>query len=369
MNTCRKVRLFRLLAGRFGSRPGNNNKEDDMKFVVGPKSRANLRTTLYPLIILCIALCCGLPLAAQQKGQWLPGQYGLNAGVLPSPGFTYVNMDISYSTGTINDANGTGHSGPGDTNVRLWAIENIFFYVSSTKFLGGNLGFSIVVPTVANGSLTLNDVGITKSTWGLADTWVQPFTLGWHLKRADIFIGDAFMTPTGRYSPGARNNIGSGYFGNHLTTGATVYLTKNKGTSANIFTDWEAHGNRQGTYNTFKSPGQAFTDEWGFGQILPLKKDFSALLQLGVIGYDQWQITTNGGTFAIAGPLGNIIILPAKSLPYYSVHAVGGQATFILPKKNLAFFFKYEDEYKAYSRPIGNTLVIGGSWTLKIPKA
>ena len=40
--------------------------------------------------------------------------------------------------------------------------------------------------------------------------------------RADIQVGDAFMTPTGRYSPGALNNIGSGYFGNQITMGATV---------------------------------------------------------------------------------------------------------------------------------------------------
>ena len=27
-----------------------------------------------------------------------------------------------------------------------------------------------------------------------------------------------------------------------------------------------------------------------------------------------------------------------------------------------------KDEYKAYSTPIGNTIVFGGAWTLKIPK-
>jgi hypothetical protein len=86
-------------------------------------------------------------------------------------------------------------------------------------------------------------------------------------------------------------------------------------TSANLFTDWEVHGPRAGTNNTSKTPGQAFTDEWGVGQILPLKKDMSQLLQVGVIGYDQWQIADNGGTFA----LGNLI-LPASRLPYYSVH-------------------------------------------------
>jgi hypothetical protein len=94
----------------------------------------------------------------------------------------------------------------------------------------------------------------------------------------------------------------------------------------------------------------------------------SALAQLGVVGYDQWQVTNNGGTFPVSGPLGNVIILPASAIPHYSVHAVGGQGNIILPTKNLLLFFKYEHEYSAYAHTLGNTMVFGGSWTLKIPK-
>ncbi len=315
-------------------------------------------------------LATGDPLAAQQKPQWMPGQMGLNAGVQPSSGFTYVNMDVNYDAGSFNGPNGNAIPVSGTYNV--WAVEDIFIYVTDTKFLGGHLGFEVMFPTFANGSLVADiqspnggstNLGIAGGGTGLADLWLQPFTLGWHLKRLDLTVGDAFMVPTGRYSPGATNNIGSGYFGNHLQTGSTLYITKNKATSANLFTDWEVHGPRQGTNNTYKTPGQAFTDEWGIGQILPLKKDLSRLLQLGVIGYDQWQVTANGGTVPV-GPL----VAPARLLPYYSVHAVGGQTTFILPAKNLSLFFKYEHEYKSYSHTLGNTLVFGGAWTLRIPK-
>ena len=318
------------------------------------------------LALLAIVMAGTLPVRAQQKGQYVPGQFGLNAGIIPSPGLTYTNMELNYNTDTLN--NSSGNAVPPKPTLNLWVVENYFTFVPNVKFLGGHLGFTIMFPTIANGSLTLEQVNFNGSTYGLADTWVQPFTLGWHLKRADILVGDAWMTPTGRYSPGARNNIGSGYFGNHVVMGATAYLTKNKGTSASIFTDWEVHGHKQGINGTYKTPGQAFTDEWGLGQILPLSKDFSKLLQLGVIGYDQWQITANGGTFAVTGPLGNTLILPASTLPFYSVHAVGGQSTFILPKKKLAFFFKYEHEYNSYSHTLGNTLVFGGSWTLRIPE-
>lgn len=315
-----------------------------------------------------ILFASGSSVSAQQKPQWMPGQMGLNAGILPSPGFTYVNMTINYDAGSFNGPRGNAIPVTGTYNV--WAVENIFFYVPNTKFLGGNLGFMVMFPTPATGSLDADisntqfpNLSATGGGSGLADLWVQPFTLGWHLKRADINVADAFMIPTGRYSPGASNNVGTGYFGNHLQTGVTYYITKNKGTSANLFTDWEVHGPRQGTNNTFKTPGQAFTDEWGVGQILPLKKDFSKLLQFGVIGYDQWQVTANGGTV----PLGPIVV-PANVIPYYSVHAVGGQLNFILPPKNFSLFFKYEHEYASSAHTLGNTIVFGGTWTLAIPK-
>jgi hypothetical protein len=60
---------------------------------------------------------------------------------------------------------------------------------------------------------------------------------------------------------------------------------------------------------------------------------------------------------------------PCLHVPSYSVHALGVQANFILPAKDLALFFKYYDEYRAMARPQGRTFVFGGSWTFRIPKS
>jgi hypothetical protein len=198
---------------------------------------------------------------------------------------------------------------------------------------------------------------------GFADMYVQPFNLGWHFgKRVDFNAGYSFTAPTGRFTEGASNNVGSGYWGNNITSGTTLYLTKNQGTTANLTTDWEIHGQKRGTDIT---PGQAFTMEWGIGQILPLKKDFSRLLQLGVVGYDQWQVSHSSGTLVLPPPLPPI---PESSIPFYSAHAIGVQTNFILPAKNLAASFKYYDEYHALARPQGRTIDFGFSWTLRIPK-
>jgi hypothetical protein len=324
-------------------------------------------------VLMLFLLSCAGSLFGQQKGQWMPGQMGLNSGIIPSPGFTYVNMALNYRATRFNGPNGnailTGNLTTGG-NFSVWVDESIFYYVPDVKILGGNLGYMLAI-TPANGYLTAdilpNLTNLTASAGGsgLADLFVQPFTLGWHLKRADIFAAEAIMVPTGRYTPGASDNVGSGYFGNHLQTGTTFYITKNKGTSANLFTDWEVHGGRQGTNSTDKTPGQAFTAEWGLGQVLPLKKNLSQLLQVGVVGYDQWQVTANSGTIPI-GSTG--LTARASLLPYYSVHAVGGQATYILPAKDVAAFFKYYHEYDASAHFQGTTISFGGAWTFRIPK-
>ena len=321
------------------------------------------------IVLVSLQICtCVLPMLGQQKPQWVPGQVGLNAGILPSPGFTYVNMTLNYDADRYNNLNGKAIRVTGTYNV--WAIQNIFYWVADAKVFRGNLGAMVIFPTPATGSLVAEipnlqfpNLGATGGGSGLADLWLQPVSIGWHLKRADLQVVDAFMIPTGRYSPGASDNVGSGYFGNHLQTGSTYYITKDKGTSANLFTDWEVHGSRDGVNNTSTTPGQAFTDEWGVGQVLPLKKDMSQLVQLGGVGYDQWQVTANGGTV----PLGNTPI-PASRLPYYSVHAAGGQFNYIVPANNLSLFFKYEHEYKSYSHTLGNTIVFGVAWTRLVPK-
>ena len=308
----------------------------------------NCRSWSLVLILADIILSCALPVCAQQKGQWVPGQSGLNAGILPDPGFTFANLSVNYSATELKD--GGGHSAPVNGTYSFWAIEQIFYYVPPVKVLGGHLAVMALLP-LANGSLTVPTFGVNGGGEGYADTFVQPVTLGWHLKRVDTYLAYGFTAPTGKFSPLASNNVGSGYWGNNFVTGTTFYLTKNKGTSLNLLTDWEIHNKKREINIT---PGQAFTDEWGLGQVLPLKKNFSVLAQLGIIGYDQWQVSPNQGLTATA--------------PYYSVHAIGVQGNLILPPKGLSLTFKYEPEYRAIGRPQGRTLVFSFAWTIPDPK-
>jgi hypothetical protein len=314
-------------------------------------------------VLACMFLGGVSSALAQQKGQYVPGQYGLNAGVVPDPGITYANLVVNYSASQLNDSNGNSFPGINGT-YSFWVDENIFYYVPKHKFLGGYF-MPYIALNYANGELVANITGTKLSTGGggsgFADMYVQPLNLAWHFgERVDFTAGYGFTAPTGRFTPGASDNVGSGYWGNNITSGTTFYITKNKGTTANLSTDWEIHGQKSGTNVT---PGQAFTMEWGLGQVLPLKKDFSRLLQLGLVGYDQWQVSNNDGTILVAGKPVSV-----TGIPFYSAHAIGVQSNFILPAKDLAAFFKYYYEYHALARPQGRTFVFGFSWTLRIPK-
>jgi len=330
------------------------------------------------ILSLSFVLICALPSLAQQKGQWVPGQFGLNAGVIPDPGITYANLAVNYSASQLNDSNGNKFLQNVTGTYSFWADENILYYVPKRKILGGYFMPYISI-NVANGSLVadlaplLPGVGsgysLSGGGSGFADLYVQPINIGWHFaKRVDFNAGYSFVAPTGRYTAGASNNVGSGYWGNDITSGTTLYITKNQGTTANLATDWEIHGQKTvasavtGQLSKI-TPGQTFTDEWGIGQVLPLKKNMSQLAQLGLVGYDQWQVTGNGGNYLVAG-----IPVSASRVPYYSVHGIGFQANYILPAKDFVLFFKYYDEYSAKARVQGRTIVFGGSWTFKFPK-
>src|SRR5215471_12406196 len=152
----------------------------------------------FVIVVVAILLCLTVSnMFAQQKGQWVPGQEGLDPGILPDPGISIVNIDQAYWAGKLNDAKGNALPVQGSYN--FWVVENFVYYVPHIKVLGAHLAFAVGQPTFANGSVTLPKFGVDSGGFGLADTYVQPFTLGWSTKRIAFNGAYAFFAPTGRY--------------------------------------------------------------------------------------------------------------------------------------------------------------------------
>src|SRR5271169_2275468 len=100
------------------------------------------QVSIASLVLAFLILIFAGPSRGQLKPQWMPGQVGLNAGILPSPGFSYVEMNINYNAGTFNGPQGNAVPVTGTYDV--WAVENIFYYVPPTKIMGGNVGIMIM---------------------------------------------------------------------------------------------------------------------------------------------------------------------------------------------------------------------------------
>jgi hypothetical protein len=117
------------------------------------------------LVLALIIVGFASPLLGQQKGQWVPGQMGLNAGAIPEPGITYANMALNYSASRLNDSNGNRILQNVTGTYSFWVDENIVYYVPAHKFLGGYFMPYIAV-NVANGSLVAELNGTNLGTSG-----------------------------------------------------------------------------------------------------------------------------------------------------------------------------------------------------------
>jgi hypothetical protein len=87
--------------------------------------KAQIKAGVLVLALVIVGLAS--PLLAQQKGQWVPGQFGLNAGVIPDPGITYANLALNYSSSQLNDSNGNQILKNVTGTYSFWADENIIY--------------------------------------------------------------------------------------------------------------------------------------------------------------------------------------------------------------------------------------------------
>ena len=122
-------------------------------------------------VVLTVAILLLSPGAqAQERGQYLPGFRGLNAGSQPPPGFTYANYFFWYPTDTLKNRHGDSLNV--DFDLDLLADMNVFAYTTKAKFAGANYGFVVAVP-ITNAAVSLPRLGHGFSTLGLADIYVE----------------------------------------------------------------------------------------------------------------------------------------------------------------------------------------------------
>ena len=280
---------------------------------------------------------------AQVRGVYPLGMSATNSGVTPESGFTYSNLFLFYSRDQLKGPEGEILS-RGNNSILM--DLNTFVWVCKREILkGAKFSVSATLP-FANNSLTSDSMGHISGGAGFADSFYQPFILGWNKNRTAVKLAYGFLAPTGKFNTNADDNVGSGYWTNTISSGQTIYLTKNKSTSVSAFQMFEFHGTQKGTDI---NPGDTLNIDYSLMQSIPLGDEIS--LQLGLVGYNQWQITDKNGPN----------ITPEQAEAHYKVNALGVASNFISPRRKLSLGLKYFNEFANRSTFQGYSLQISAS--------
>src|SRR5215472_9409636 len=311
--------------------------------------RANLALRIFSLVgfVVVLTFVTSIPIQAQVRGVYPVGMNATNSGVTPEAGITYSNLFVFFSRdeekGPSGEVLATGQNS-------IMMDLNSFVWVSKKEIglLGGAVFSASATLPIANNSLSSDVHGALSGGGGFADSFYQPFILGWRKKRIAVRAIYGFLAPTGRFSGGANTNVGSGYWTSVVSSGQTLYLSENKNTSLSAFQMYEFHGTQEGTKI---HPGQTFNLDYSLTHAFPLREDLR--LQLGLVGYGQWQTTDKHGPS----------ITPEQAAAHYKVYALGFAANAMFPERKASLGIKYFHEFDCRSTFQGYTLQISGAVT------
>jgi hypothetical protein len=295
------------------------------------------------LFVVITLVLLAMPAHGQNRGVYPLGMSATNSGVTPQPGFSYVNQLLFYSRDQSRGPDGEAVA-TGNNSVIL--AMNSFVWVSEKTILGGaRLSMSASLP-ITNNALSSDTAGAIGGGGGFADSYYQPFILGWQRERVALRAIYGFLAPTGDFTVGANNNVGSGYWTNVIASGQTWHITTH-GTSVSAFQMYEVHTTQKGTSI---HPGDTIDLDYSLMQGMSPRHDLR--LQLGLAGYGQWQTTAKEGPG----------ITPAQADARYRVNAIGFASNANWPERKLSLGFKYFKEFSNRSTYQGYSVQISGSF-------
>jgi len=303
------------------------------------------RGVTYSLGVASLVFAVGASASAQNRGVYPLGMSAMNSGATPAAGLTYTNLFILYSRDESRGDDGELLA-TGSNSVLM--DMNTFVWASKKKILGGARYAASATLPFANNSLASDASGAVSGGGGFADSYYQPVILGWDKPRVGFKAIYGFLAPTGRFTAGAADNVGSGYWTNVLASGQSIYLTSDKRTAISAFQMYEFHTTQEGTD---VRPGETFRLDYSVTHTIGLTTDTQ--LQFGVVGYEQRQTTDKRGPG----------LTPDQASSRYAINSIGLAANINLPSRKTSLGLKYFDEFANRSTFQGYSLQISGSVT------
>jgi hypothetical protein len=262
------------------------------------------------LVVSGLALGFTTPTGAGELGHFGPALADIRDYVMPAkPGFAFKLYTYYYTADTFRNFNGDkvstiplpgGGTATLDVDVGIYVIAPAFLFISDWEVLGGHYG-AYIVPTFGNSSVGASlrtqtglGAGVDESEFGIGDLFVQPLWLGWNREHWDFTVGYGFYAPIGKFDSSDADNIGLGFWTHQLQGAVAWYPWKERGTAVVGAFTYEFN---QEVEDSDVTPGQRASFNLGVSQYLPLGQS-GFLLELGALGYGQWQVTDDTGSDA-----------------------------------------------------------------------
>ncbi|MBW2373689.1 MAG: transporter, partial [Deltaproteobacteria bacterium] len=203
-----------------------------------------------------------------------------------------------------------------DLEVKGFATVPVLFWAKGTSFLGGARYFAFIAPNyfttdyqvvgevVGGGSEAGSEEG---SLSGWSDLLVAPVGLSWAfgrfgetsvsdedlaalgmppLRRFNLTTLYSFVAPTGRYTTGADDNLGLGFWTHQFQAFGYYYPFEHQAIALMAGLTYELNSSIE---DAEVNPGNRLSVEWGLSRYLTPR------FELSVHGAHNWQITDDSG--------------------------------------------------------------------------
>ncbi|OXY82614.1 SphA family protein [Oceanimonas doudoroffii] len=291
-----------------------------------------VRTAFNPRRALTLAASLLLisPATLAVTGHYVPGVEGIKGSSVPPAGTYYRGYGVHYDIDQLNDDNGDAL--PGSNTGSVTALANRFIHITGKQFLNADYGFETIIP-VQHTSLDFELIGVDSSETEIGDIFIGPLILGWHGQQWDAVFASGVWFDTGSTSEPA--SAGKGYKSTMITLGGTFYPDAAKTWSFSALSRYEINFDDDNGVDR----GDSFLVEWGLG------KRLNNGVELGLIGYDGWQLDENTGGDALPGKV--------------EKHALGLEVGYFWPSLGFGMTGAYLNEYRVDNTTEGDLFRIG----------
>lgn len=327
------------------------------------------RTLVVSLSTLALLGVASAPASAQLNGANILGDTGVDSATQAPPGLWMGGLYYHYRTDTIRKADGSklalDPTQPSSLSMPIFAPT--FAYVTTGTIMGGGHYGLLVAPGFTNAALEAPGFGLdTRSSTGLADTYIVPVQIGWHLPQADVITAFGVWAPTGRYTAGGlTNNTSRGMWTYEASAGTTLFLDPQRTWSAATTAYYENHGKKKGTAVNVGPFDQMALGGVRVGDILSLEGGFArefagGVAHAGLAYYAQWKITPDDFGIPVTAP-------GVTSLSKHRVFGVGPDVSIPIATKsvlvalvNVRYFWETGAEVKTE----GQSLVLSATFAV-----